>query len=132
MGFEIAVQTVIYQKLASYAPLLALVVGVYDDVDEDQLFPYVTIGESTHNAWDTDNTLGDDTTISVHVWSRKSGKKETKTIQGEIYNALQRSNLTYAGHDIIAVDWVGSETFMDADGKTRHGVQTFRVLLERV
>ena len=132
MGFEIAVQTVIYQKLASYAPLLALVVGVYDDVDEDQLFPYVTIGESTHNAWDTDNTLGDDTTISIHAWSRKSGKKETKTIQAEIYNALQRSNLTYAGHDIIAVDWVGSETFMDADGKTRHGVQTFRVLLERV
>lgn len=136
MSFEIATQTVIYQLLTGYAPLTALVKGIYDDVPESDSgdsvqFPYVTIGESTHNEFDTDNTTGDDTTTTVHVWSRQRGKKETKEIQGAVYDALHRQSPTYPGFIIFGIDWQTSLTLIDADGKTRHGVQTFRLILER-
>ena len=132
MSFELAVQSVVYDTLSNDAALLALVSGVYDDVAQNQSFPYVSIGDSTHNEDDTDGTLGDVATTSIHSWSRGRGKKQTKEIQGAIYDALHRTKPIYAGYDIIAIDWEGSQSFIDADGKTRHGVTTFKILLQKV
>lgn len=131
MSFEIAIHTVIYQTLTSHAPLMAMVKGVFDDVSEDQTFPYVTIGESTHNENDTVAVFGDDSTITVHVWSRYEGRSETKRIQGAIYDALHRAKPTYSGYNIMGVDWVSSDSFIDTDGETRHGVQVFRILIDK-
>lgn len=131
MSFEIAIQTVIYQTLTSHAPLMAMVKGVFDDVSEDQTFPYVTIGESTHNENDTVAVFGDDSTITVHVWSGYEGRSETKRIQGAIYDALHRAKPTYSGYNIMGVDWVSSDSFIDTDGETRHGVQVFRILIDK-
>lgn len=132
MGFEVAVQAAVYSNLGGYAPLLAVVSGVFDDVDEFVEFPYVTIGESTHDENDTVAVLGDAVTISIHVWSRKRGKKETKTIQGLIYDALHRSSLIASGYDIISCDWESSQSFIDQDGLTRHGVQSFKILIDKI
>lgn len=131
MSYEIAVQTAIFQKLSGDAPLALLVEGVFDDVDQDQAFPYVTIGEDNHSEWDTNTSTGSDCSITIHAWSREPGRKETKQIQAAIYNALHRAALTYTGYRFISIDWENSQSFMDADGLTRHGVSTFRVLIER-
>ena len=131
MSFEIAIQTVIYQTLTAYAPLMAMVEGVFDDVGESQTFPYVTIGESTHAENDTVAVFGDDSTITIHVWSRYEGRSETKRIQGAIYDALHRAKPTYTGYNIMGIDWVNSQSFIDTDGETRHGVQTFRILIDK-
>ena len=131
MSFEIAIQTVIYQTLTAHAPLMAMVKGVFDDVSEDQTFPYVTIGESTPNENDTVAVFSDDSTITVHVWSRYEGRSETKRIQGAIYDALHRAKPTYSGYNIMGVDWVSSDSFIDTDGEPRHGVQVFRILIDK-
>ena len=131
MSFEVAAQTAVYGALTSSVDLMALVNGVYDAVPETEVFPYITIGEDTHTSWTTNTTLGTDVQLVISVWSRKRGRLETKTIQGEVYDALNRANLAYSGHDIINVELLDSSSFMDADGLTRHGVQTFRMLIER-
>lgn len=137
MSFEIAVQTVIYQILNGDSALDALIKGVYDDVPEDpdlpqdQVFPYVTIGESVHNEDDTVSVLGDSVSCVIHTWSRYRGRRETKLIQGAIYDALHRATGTYSGYNVISIDWETSQSFMDQDGLTRHGVQSFRVLIEK-
>jgi len=131
-SFELAVQGAVYNLLNASAYLKAIVMGVFDDVPQEQKFPYVSIGESTHNEDDTDDTLGDVATIAIHSWSRGRGKKQTKQIQGAIYDALHRKKATYSGYDIIAIDWEGSQSFIDADGLTRHGVTTFKILLQKV
>lgn len=131
MSFEIAIQTVIYQTLTAHAPLMAMVEGVFDDVGESQTFPYVTIGESTHAENDTVAVFGDDSTITIHVWSRFEGRSETKRIQGAIYDALHRAKPAYTGYNIMGIDWVNSQSFIDTDGETRHGVQTFRILIDK-
>ena len=132
MSFETAVQTAISVALKADAGLMALISGVYDSVPQTEVFPYVTIGEDSHVGWSTNTTLGTDVNAVISVWSRERGRKETKQIQGEIYDALNRATLTYAGYDIINIELEGSESFMDADGLTRHGVQSFRVLIQRV
>ena len=131
MSFETAVQTAVYNALTADAGLMALVTGVYDAVPQTETYPYVTIGEDIHNEWDTYDGLGSDCSVVVDTWSRGRGRKETKAIQGEIYDALNRAVLTYSGYDIINIAFVSSSSFMDADGLTRHGVSTFRVLIER-
>lgn len=130
MSFETAVQTAIYQALSGNAALAALVTGVYDNVPQGTAFPYVSIGQDVHNEWDTDTTQGSDCSITIHVWSRKRGRKEVKAIQAAIYDVLHRADLTQSGYKIDNLMWENSQSFMDADGKTRHGVQTFRMQIE--
>lgn len=132
MSFEVAVQNAVIDALKASAPLLALVKGVFDNVPQSTAFPYVTVGEDNHTEWDTDEIIGSDCSITVHTWSRKRGRGETKNIQGHIYNALHRAELSHAGYRFDSVNFETSNSFMDADGLTRHGVQTFRVLIERV
>lgn len=133
MSFETALQTAIFTRLDGQ-----LSTPVYDNVpqqaDTATGFPYVTVGDDTINEWDTDGFLGADCTIQVHVWSRKDGRKETKEIQGNIYNALHRkeSTLSAVGYRFVGIDFVSSDSFLDADGETRHGVQTFRVIIEEI
>jgi hypothetical protein len=117
-----------------------LVTGVYDSVPQPQKYPYITIGEDLHSEWSTSTNLGSDVSVVINTWDRSNkssdtkarGKKKTKQIQGEIFDALNRANLTYPGYDIISIEQQNSESFIDADGITVHGVQTFRVLIDRI
>lgn len=136
MSYETAVQDAIYDALTGNSSLMAMIRGVYDSVPQatdagsGSSFPYITIGEDTVNEWDTDTELGADLSITIHVWSRYRGRKETKQIQGAIYSILHRANLAVTGYNLVGIDWLDSQSFMDSDGLTRHGVQTFRVTIE--
>lgn len=136
MSFDYPVQQAIYGVLSNDAPLLALVAGVYDDVPQAEdagdpvAFPYVTLGEDIATDWSTDTDSGADVTVTIHTWSRYYGRKETKQIQGAVYDALHRASLNIGGQHFVMIDFLQSNSFIDADGKTRHGVQTFRLLLD--
>ncbi len=137
-NFETVVQKAIYSKLTSDSALMADIVGVYDEVQQpnssgnESSFPYVVIGEDTHTTADTDTELMNNVSITVHTWSRFSGRSETKKIQGLIYDALHRANLLESGYKFINIAQVTSESFLDSDGHTRHGVQTFNLMIEEL
>lgn len=131
MGFSVAVQTVIYSALSVDAGLAALVsTRIYDNVPQDTAYPYVTIGDDTHTADNTDDELGSSVVCTIHTWSRERGMRETKLIQDAIYDALNRANLSLAGYVIVNVLSEGSDSFLDVDGLTRHGVSNFRLLID--
>ena len=130
MSFEIALQSAVYTALSGYAPLTAIA-SVFDDVPQGSSYPYVVIGDDTFSDRSTDTNLGRRCSIVVHVWSEHRGKEETKIIQGHVSDALERANLTYSGYNFVTVDFDSSDSFLDADGKRRHGVQTFTCLIEK-
>lgn len=133
LGWELATQKALYDKLKSNAYLASLVTDIYDNPPEEtSTYPYVTIGEAVHNEFDTDTDEGNDVTISVHVWSRDRGRKEVKEIQNAIYLALSRQELSVIGYNFINCQFVTSQSFLDSDGKTRHGVQDFQILLDEL
>lgn len=132
-SFELVVQKAIYDKLSA-----DLAVPVYDSVPQSidsgkkSDFPYISIGEDIHNTVDTDTELMNLVSITIHVWSRKEGRAETKQIQSEIYNSLHRANLVQAGYKFITITQENSTSFFDPDGHTRHGVQTFKLIIEEL
>lgn len=146
MSAEYEIQKSIYAKLRADANLYILLArdvqdksksAIYDNVPEavdsgsDNVFPYITIGDDTAIDWDTDNSQGKEATLTIHSWSRYRGRKEVKEIQGAIYNALHLSNLIITGYHSVLMVSEYSETLVDPDGLTRHGVQRFRLIVEK-
>lgn len=136
-GFSTAIQGAIYDQLSNNAPLVAAVVGIYDRVpqgNQDSDFPYVVIGEDVGATFDTDTELMQTVAITIHTWSRYNGRIECKNIQGLIYDALHRkeSELSFSGFDFVGVNQESEQTFLDNDGHTTHGTQTYNLIIERL
>lgn len=119
-------QEAIYTKLSS-----DLTESVYDEVPQDAVKPYVVVGDDTFNEWGTGSTNGFDTTITIHSWSAYEGRKEVKELQENIYLSLHRKNLSIVGYNVVDIFQEFSETILDPDGITRHGVQRFRVYFDK-
>lgn len=132
MSFQSPLQIAVYQRLSGFTGLPT----VYDHVPQqadsgsNAPFPYIVIGDDTHLPFDTDDSSGAESTITVHTWSRSEGRIETKQIQDGIYEALHRHDLDVSGYNIVTMDFESSESFMDPDNETRHGVSSFRILLD--
>lgn len=102
---------------------------VYDDVPQNTAFPYVVVGDDTSIDWSQDCSLGAESTITIHVWSRYSGRKEAKQIMTAIYETLNRKELTISGAQNVICHFDYEDTFLDPDGATRHGVIRLRLLI---
>jgi hypothetical protein len=127
MQVQIDIQNAIFDTLTA-----GLSVPVYDDVPQnatatDSGFPYVTIGDDTFSEGSTDAEGGFFVTSTIHVWSRYSGFLETKQLQAEIYDLLNRQAITLPNNDygIAGITFEFSNAMLDPDGLTRHGVSRF-------
>lgn len=132
MNAEWEVQKAIFAKLDT-----DLAVPVFDFVPQQNPPPtYVTIGEDTLLPFNTDGIKGFEGTLIIHSWdsprggdSGGDGRKLIKLLQGEIYDSLDRAELVITGYDPIGIDFEFSQTSLDPDGITYHGVQRFRLLI---
>lgn len=129
---DASLQVGIYDRLTAYAPLVDLVGGVYDHAPQNVAFPYVVFGDTTAAAVDTDDTTGAEHTFVIHTWSRDRGKKSAKSIMQRVCDALHRAEVPTPEGRVYGCDLEFQETFLDADGLTRHGVQRFRVHMDEV
>lgn len=135
-GFSSPLQQAVFNRLVAAMPSFS----IYDDPPNQPDgfpaadFPYITVGDDTVVPWDTDDSLGANCTVTLHVWSRKNGKKETKDILGQIYLALNRqaANLSAAGYRFIDSLHERTEIIEEVDGKTRHGIIRFRITMEKI
>lgn len=127
MSIEAELQSTIYSALDT-----ALSVSVYSNgaVPDNTAASYVVIGDDTHIEWDTDGTTGFESTITIHSWDNAStsrGLDAVKVLMGNIYDTLHRQTLSVTGYVFTGCDFEFSETFIENDGLTRHGVQRFRI-----
>ena len=132
MSFETVAQQTIFATLNGNVSA-----NVYDDVPylpegmPRENFPYIVIGDDSLTAWDTDETLGTQIEVELHVWSRSAGFKEAKTIMGEIYTLLHMETLTATGYKIVDSLCTFSDAMRDPDGETRHGVMRFLLTVQK-
>jgi hypothetical protein len=130
MKWEAPLQQAIYDELTGNTALMAAVAGVFDKVAKGyNSFPYVTLGDNISTPNDTDTASGSFCTYTVHVWSRKAGKKESKEIMGLVYTALNRAALSVTGYNAVDCIFSDGSTELDPDGKTYHGTQAFNITL---
>lgn len=126
---------------AIYTRLSGEITGVtiYDSVPQSPTgkpeadFPYIHIGEDLLTPWDTDDTLGASVTVTLYVWSRMYGKKETKQIMAQIYDLLNRQhkNLSASGVRFVDCLFEFAQVLDQSDGKTRQGICRYRVTIEK-
>jgi hypothetical protein len=127
---NVAVQVAVYNQLSTNAPLLALVNNVYDEIPQKSDYPYVAVGDDTLIEWDTDTFRGTEATVVVHSWSRYDGRREVKSIMDAVYNALHRQVFDIPGGVMVLSNVEFQETFLESDGRTRHGVQRVRLIVQ--
>ena len=132
-------QVAIFSLLKNASPSIA---GgrIYDDVPEaaekadapDTEFPYVAVGELDAIPDDVDASDGsrDDgvmETLTLHVWSRYRGQKEVKQIMQQIKNLLHDTKITVTDRSSALAEVTIMRSFIDQNGRTRHGVVTVEV-----
>ncbi len=134
MSYETALwplQKAIFQRLSSDSTLSGMVTGVFDQVPENQPYPYVVIGEPNELPFDTKNTFGEEISLVIHVWSKYPGKKEAYNILGACQQALAKK-LTVDGFRLLKVDRAGKQVFDDIDPVIKHGVLRMRYTISKL
>ena len=129
MSAEAALQTAIYSALSGGQSVPVYAQGSVPDNAESR---YIVIGNDTLIEWDTDGRTGFEATITIHTWDSTAENRSylpLKGIMGDIYNLLHRAELSITGYNTIGIDFEFSETYLDPDGLTRHGIQRFRVYM---
>ena len=125
-----ALQSRIYATLNGDSNLTStLGASIYDDVPQGSAYPFVSIGEEQSNEYGTMDLDGMDTALTIHVWSRYDGAKETKDILDRIHTLLHDSSLSVTGFNLVSLRFEFSDIMRDPDGVTRHGVIRFRATI---
>lgn len=119
----------IFNNLTSNPSLTAKVAGVFDSVEEDQAFPYVTIGEPSMLPFETKQKFGEELSIVIHAWSTYNGKKEAIDILNLCLASLS-TRMTLEGFTINKVEVDSVRVFDDADPRIKHGVLRMKYTIQ--
>ena len=117
-------------QAAIYTAVAAIGYPTYDHVPQTSSYPYIVIGDDTSITYDTDTSVGSETTCTIHVWSQARGRKQVKEIMRGIYEALHRADFDIQSGSLVSCDAEYEETFVESDGLTRHGVTRYRLIVE--
>ena len=131
-------QQSIYDALTGDVTLMALITGVFADVQQPNLpeadadFPYVVIGQDNLVTFDTKTDNGVRALVQMDVWSRENNLTEAKDVGSAVYSVLQKGSLTISGAHHILTRAVGQDYSTDPDGHTKRGLLTFSVLYDEI
>ncbi|MDE2112515.1 MAG: DUF3168 domain-containing protein [Alphaproteobacteria bacterium] len=103
---------------------------VFDAVPRGAAFPYIVIGDDTEGNWDTATEAGGEHLLSVHVWSRGGGHRESKRAAAAVRETLDGAALTLDGHDLIDIRFLSADFRREADGETYRALLRFRAVTE--
>lgn len=104
---------------------------LYDDPPEDPVFPYLTYGpmrsedNSAHGAVITAHI------VTLHVWSRYSGRAESLGLLGTLSHALTRDTLDLPEVNLVTRHIIYTDIFRASDGMTLHGIIRMRITTDR-
>jgi len=96
-------------KILRIHAILSDNIPCFSDNDSDS-FPCVTLA-------DFEPKHSEEGIVPVHVWSKKRGRREVKSLMVQVYDLL---------HDKEGLRYDSQVTFLDPDGLTHHGVITFK------
>lgn len=127
-----SLQRAIYDALLVDAAVIGLLGAprIFDDVPQRSAFPYVTLGQSTVRDWSTGTEAGEEHLLTLHVWSRADGRRETHELMSALRKALHGQPLPLDGHRLVNLRHELSEARREPDGETYHGIVRFRATTE--
>lgn len=125
-------QKLVFDTLSADATLLDLLGGqarVYDTVPQGVAYPYVSIKVKPFTARDNQSWRGWTARLQVNVWNNVPSDKSVQDIQKRIDELLHDKEDNLNGWNNLSFRIVSVDILDEPDGKTKHGVQIFNVLL---
>ncbi len=115
---------------AQVAAIEAIGQRVYDTPPKDRVFPYFQVGDEQNIDDGSACAAAWEVTTDVHVWSRPvtGSRSELKTVAALAVARLTALNLN--GFRVVVQHLQTARYFDDPDGLTKHGVLTFRYLID--
>ena len=128
----LALQKGLYQVLSNAPSVTGLLGGarIYDDVPQRAAFPYVTFGHTESRDWGTGTEDGQEHVLTLHVWSRAGGKRQTHEILGVLRSLLHDQAVPLNEHHLINLRHEFTDARRDPDGATYHGIIRYRAVTE--
>lgn len=122
-------QLSLYGKLTADSTLMALITGVYDYVPQNQAFPFITIGDVAWNDRSSHTTDGYTGDFTIHVWTEAHGRKTNYAIQKRIDELINTGTITISGWNNLSMRRTLTNTLVEADTLTVHGVCRYRIYI---
>lgn len=125
-------QKALFDALKGNAALSAALGGakIFDHAPANVLFPYVTFGRTSVYDWSTGTEKGTEQLLSLHVWSKSKGRKETLDIMDMVRTSLDDAALTLDEHNLVNLRLEYSEIRFEEDLTVYHGLLRFRAVTE--
>ncbi|WP_102957767.1 DUF3168 domain-containing protein [Mangrovicella endophytica] len=129
---SVELQTTIFQALSSDPGVTSLLGGpkIFDHVPERAAFPYLTLGRTAVVDWSTGTEDGAEHILTLHVWARGGGKRETYEIMDKVTSKLHDAHLPLQGHALVNLQLQFAEARQEPDSPTYHGILRFRAVTE--
>ncbi|PHR94319.1 MAG: hypothetical protein COA69_01610 [Robiginitomaculum sp.] len=130
-----SVAKAIHSALAANLGVQALLgdpARLYDHAPENPIYPYLSYGPMRSE--DTGGDAHPVTThsLTLHIWSRYSGRAEVMQCLSAVSEALEEGGLTLSSAHLISAHTVFSDSFRAPDGRTLHGLLRFNVTTEPI
>ena len=128
-----ALQQAVYAALRASDAVKALAGDpprVFDAVPRRADFPYIVVGEDSEANWDTATEPGSEHSLTIHVWSRAGGRKESKLAAEAVRECLDGAQLILDGHTLIDLRYLDADFTREADGETFRAALRFRAVTE--
>jgi hypothetical protein len=103
---------------------------IYDSVPSSAQFPYVTFRVPIVVDDSADCITGSEVFFDIHIWSRATGWPEASRIAGIVRASLDEAEFNVTDHNLINLHFRDFRRLDDPDGKTNHGVVSFRALID--
>lgn len=128
-------QRAIVTKLKASTDLQALIsnpIRLFQDVPPPSTltFPYVTIGISQRLPDLAECLDGAEIFTDLHIFSRSPGYENVKRVGATLIDELHNANLTLGEHRCVLIELSDERYFVETDNTTKHGVVTFRALVD--
>lgn len=133
IGADLDLQRGIVTKLKPDTDLQALIsnpIRLFQDVPPGPTFPYVTLGPSQRLPDLAECIDGAEIFADLHVYSRGAGYSEAKRIGAALIELLHDATLALGEHVCKQIQLSNELYFIEPDNLTKHGVITFRALVE--
>lgn len=135
VGADLDLQRAIVTRLKASGALQALIsnpIRLFQDVPPPAslTFPYVTLGPSQRIPDLAECIDGAEIFTDLHVFTRSAGYELCKRIGATLIDELHDATLTLGEHRCLLIELSDERYFIDPDNLTKHGVVTFRALVE--
>ncbi len=129
-----AILTAIVTTLKATTALTALATGgIYNNVPQETLPPYVEVTAPSARREDTFGRFGASTLLDVKSVSQAFGDQEGLRIRDQVIRALNDTTPTSTGHAILGIAWDQNDRMEDVVNgtRTRYHIASFRVWTEQ-